>query len=173
MMTQKNPCKSTVLQITQKHKWLVCAALFTVAFLVFGNKYLNSENRQISEKEWNLDHAMGHEKQSNDLSSFSNTEVEYEILNDTSILPPSARIVPKKIFKDKPLVIWATEWHMTPIKDLKNLLTPFGVTVLDYNLDLWRCEWHDCKAKDRLKVQFNSFLTRLYCSSTARTKFYC
>ena len=82
----------------------------------------------------------------------NDNDVAYEILNDTSILPPSARIVPKKIFKDKPLVIWATEWHMTPIKDLKNLLAPFGVTVLDYNLDIWRCKWHDCKTKDRLKV---------------------
>ena len=82
----------------------------------------------------------------------NDAEVAYEILNDTSILPPSARIVPKKIFKDKPLVIWATEWHMTPIKDLKNLLSHFGVTFFDYNLDPGRCEWHDCKVKEKLKV---------------------
>ena len=86
------------------------------------------------------------------LGDDNDDDVAYEILNDTSILPPSARIVPKKIFKDKPLVIWATEWHMTPIKDLKNLLSPFGVTFLDYNLDPWRCQWHDCKAKEKLKV---------------------
>lgn len=92
--------------------------------------------------------ALGNDDDDND------DDEAYEILNDTSILPPSARIVPKKIFKDKPLVVWATEWHMTPIKDLKNLLSPFGVTFLDYNLDPWRCEWHDCKAKEKLKVRF-------------------
>ena len=92
----------------------------------------------------------------NDNDNDNDNDVAYEILSDTSILPPSARIVPKKIFKDKPLVIWATEWHMTPIKDLKNLLSPFGVTFLDYNLDPWRCEWHDCTAKENLKVGLTS-----------------
>lgn len=85
------------------------------------------------------------------LKSFDNDEA-YEIIKDISILPQSAKIVAKKIFPEKPLVVWATEWHMTPIKDLKILLSPFGVTFLDYNLDPWRCAWHDCKAKEKLKV---------------------
>ena len=41
---------------------------------------------------------------------------------------------------------------MTPIKDLRNILEPFGVRFLDYNLDPWRCEWHDCRMKEKLKV---------------------
>ena len=85
------------------------------------------------------------------LKTFDNDEA-YEIIKDVSILPQSAKIVAKKIFTEKPLVVWATEWHMTPIKDLRILLSPFGVTVLDYNLDPWRCAWHDCKAKEKLKV---------------------
>ena len=68
------------------------------------------------------------------------------------ILPASANITGELLFKTKPLVIWATEWHMTPIKDMRHVLEPFGVRVLDYNLDPWRCEFHDCSAKARLKV---------------------
>ena len=70
----------------------------------------------------------------------------------TNAKPPSAAIVGERLFFKRPLVIWAAEWHMTPIKDLRNILEPFGVRFLDYNLDPWRCEWHDCKMKEKLRV---------------------
>ena len=55
-------------------------------------------------------------------------EAWVEIKNE-SILPPSARIIGKRIFHKKPLVMWATEWHMTPIKDVTNIVKDFGVEV--------------------------------------------
>ena len=76
----------------------------------------------------------------------------YDYNASSSILPASARYTGVRLFKTKPLVIWATEWHMTPIKDTRHFLESFGVRVLDYNLDPWRCEFHDCSAKARLKV---------------------
>ena len=76
----------------------------------------------------------------------------YEVSLDLNILPASARITGIRLFKTKPLVIWATEWHMTPIKDTRHFLESFGVRVIDYNLDPRRCEFHDCSAKARLNV---------------------
>ena len=67
--------------------------------------------------------------QGSELEEESVSGEAWEELKDTSILPPSARIVAKKIFHTKPLVVWATEWHMTPIKDLAYILKPFGVQV--------------------------------------------
>ncbi|ESO07280.1 hypothetical protein HELRODRAFT_170609 [Helobdella robusta] len=85
----------------------------------------------------------------------------FVILNDTAILPPSARIRAKKIFTKKPLVIWATEWHMTPIKDVVDLISSFGVTVKNYNLDPYRCAWQKeaCQAAKSLKVFSRIFMS--------------
>lgn len=87
-------------------------------------------------------------------------EVAYEIVDDITIIPHSAKVRAKKIFNDKPLVIWATEWHMTPVKDLEILLTPFGVKFFNYNLDIWRCAWQDCKAKEKLKVDLQLYFSQ-------------
>ena len=76
----------------------------------------------------------------------------YEILNDITIIPASARVKAKKIFKNKPLVMWSSELHMTPIKCVIDLITPFGVNVLNYNLDPARCHMQDCKPREKLKV---------------------
>lgn len=35
---------------------------------------------------------------------------------------------------NNPLIIWSNEWHIAPIYDLKTVLKPFGVNVLDKNL---------------------------------------
>ena len=82
-------------------------------------------------------------------------EPAFEMLEDITIIPNSARIKGKRIFKNKPLVIWATEVHMTTGKDLSNLLTPFGVRFLNYDLSLAACHLHDCKAKEKLKVSID------------------
>lgn len=82
-------------------------------------------------------------------------EPAFEVLDNVTIIPSSARIKGKKIFINRPLVIWATEVHMTTGKDLSNLLTPFGVKFLNYDLSLAPCHMHDCKAKEKLKVSRN------------------
>lgn len=148
-----------MLRMLIKRKVTLLFLLFAIAFLFYRRQkliiklecwYTRPELKIL--KNVTFAYTLESDSFKNSLIFDDNDDVPYEILNDTSILPPSARIVPKKIFKDKPLVIWATEWHMSPIKDLKNLLAPFGVTVLDYNLDPWRCDLHDCKFKDKLKV---------------------
>ena len=145
-----------MLYLNKQFKFLLTLIFLLVLFLIWLNKTPNtvggiySCNQSLPAKV-KIRYTSEDDVFKDYLKIFDNDEA-YEILNDTSILPPSARIVPKKIFKDKPLVIWATEWHMAPIKDIKSLLAPFGVTVLDYNLDPWRCDMHDCTAKNKLKV---------------------
>ena len=80
------------------------------------------------------------------------TDPSYIESDDIKIIPPSARVTAKKIFHNKPLVLWATEMHMSPMKDLANTVAPFGVKVLDYSLDISRCGLHDCSRAAKLKV---------------------
>ena len=79
-------------------------------------------------------------------------EPAFEIINDPLIFPASARVRAKEIFKKKPLVMWSSELHMTPIKCVIDLIAPFGVNVLNYNLDPARCHMQDCKMRNKLKV---------------------
>ena len=87
------------------------------------------------------------------------TDPSYIESDDIKIIPASARVTAKKIFHHKPLVLWATEMHMSPMKDLANTLAPFGVKVLDYSLDISRCGWHDCSRAKKLKVISNPEVT--------------
>lgn len=79
-------------------------------------------------------------------------EPAFEIISDSLIIPASARVRAKKIFNKKPLVMWSSELHMTPIRCVIDLISPFGVNVLNYNLDPARCHMQDCKIKEKLKV---------------------
>lgn len=46
---------------------------------------------------------------------------------------------PVLVFTEKPLVIWTTDLHFSPIHDLKTFLKPMGVRFIDKNLDYTRC----------------------------------
>ena len=54
------------------------------------------------------------------------------------------------IFKTKPLVLWVMDQHVTPVKDIKNLLPPLGVKIIDKNLDHFRCKHDECLPGPRI-----------------------
>lgn len=57
------------------------------------------------------------------------------------------------IFKSKPLVIWSSDFHVTPVHDLKTYLAPIGVRFIDKSLDLQRChQTNTCEGMKTLKV---------------------
>lgn len=67
---------------------------------------------------------------------------------------PKASILPLTVFKTKPLVIWTSDFHFAPTRDVRNYLEPMGVRFLDTSLDAYpmRCrprrscnEWRSLK----------------------------
>ena len=135
---------------------LFLSILFEEKVMVFGHlMYVYIQNVTAKAKVVKITFTEESDTFRESLNVSDDGEAAYEIVDDITIIPHSAKVKAKKIFKDKPLIIWATEWHMTPIKDLENLLTPFGVKFFNYNLDIWRCAWQDCKAKEKLKVDLH------------------
>jgi len=56
------------------------------------------------------------------------------------------------LFSTKPLVIWSNDYHVATIKDLKHLLTPLGVRIIDKSLAV-NCHLTDtCSARKTLKI---------------------
>ena len=172
-------------------KWLIkhknelvifSTVLVVLGYYVFGwssaqNDKLHLCFVKVDKFEYNLTQENETFRKNLETVTINRSEPAYEILEDAKILPASARVRAKKIFKNKPLVIWATEWHMTPIKDLTNTLSPFGVKVLNYNLDQSRCLWQDCTIKSKLKVnsmintdQINCLLQFLTCLTISYEK---
>lgn len=57
------------------------------------------------------------------------------------------------VFKEKPLLIWTTDFHIGPIHDLKTFLKPMGVRFIDKNLDYTRCgRTRTCEGMKTLKL---------------------
>jgi len=56
------------------------------------------------------------------------------------------------LFPNKPLVIWSNDYHISPIKDLKFLLKPLGVTFIDKSLSGHCHITNTCEGQKSLKV---------------------
>jgi len=56
------------------------------------------------------------------------------------------------LFPKKPLVIWSTDYHISPIYDLKYLLEPLGVTFIDKSLSKHCHITNTCDGRKSLKV---------------------
>ncbi|ESN93039.1 hypothetical protein HELRODRAFT_165195 [Helobdella robusta] len=148
-----------------KKYFFCCILLFTIfaAHTIWKYQQTNVVYLSQDDRDYPKLDTWSYTTESKEFSRYINSEIPktngdldaaFEVINDDTILPPSARIRARKLFTNKSLVIWATEWHMTPIKDVENLLTPFGVKVINYNLDPYRCEFQRkaCEARKNLKV---------------------
>lgn len=161
LSTIKMSYKLTVFRnwlIRHKNKLVMCSTVLIVfGCYIFGwsspqDVKLNPCFIYVDKLEFSLTRENKTFRKNLETVTINRTEPAYEILEDIHIVPASARVRAIKIFKIKPLVIWATELHMTPILDLTNTLSPFGVKVLNYNLDQSRCSWQDCTSMSKLKV---------------------
>ena len=56
------------------------------------------------------------------------------------------------LFPSKPLVIWSQEYHISPIRDLKNLLRPLGVRFIDKSLAGKCFVTNTCEGRKSLKI---------------------
>lgn len=56
------------------------------------------------------------------------------------------------LFKEKPLVIWSNDYHISPINDLKHLLRPLGVKFIDKSLSGHCHITNTCQGRSTLKV---------------------
>lgn len=79
-----------------------------------------------------------------------------EIIEDFVIEP---------IFREKELVIWTNDYHFAPVIDLKNLLKPLGVRIIDRNVypHFPACELfpESCEGRKTLKVMDKKKVFRL------------
>ena len=56
------------------------------------------------------------------------------------------------LFPSKPLVIWSQEYHISPIRDLKDLLRPLGVRFIDKSLAGKCYVTNTCEGRKSLKI---------------------
>lgn len=56
------------------------------------------------------------------------------------------------LFKEKQLVLWSNDYHISPINDLKHLLSPFGVKFIDKSLSGHCHITNTCGGRSTLKV---------------------
>ncbi|ELT98621.1 hypothetical protein CAPTEDRAFT_190836 [Capitella teleta] len=63
-----------------------------------------------------------------------------------------SRVESGVLFREKPLVLWTSDFHIATIRDIQDLMKPMGVSFIDRSLTP-RCHFHDnCANSSNLKV---------------------
>lgn len=60
----------------------------------------------------------------------------------------------QKLFRSRELVIWSADHHPAPACDARNLLQPFGIIFLQYDLSPYCGYFNLCAQRKSLKVSF-------------------